>query len=370
MQEEDRKIRVAITHGDINGIGYEVILKTFAEPRMIELCTPVLYGSSKVMAYHRKNLDLPQVNYTSINSAEELNPNCLNLINCTDEDIKVEIGQSTQAAGEAALKALEMATADMRAGLIDILVTAPINKENIQSEKFDFPGHTEYLHSKFPHGNNVLMILVAENLRVAVATGHIPISNVSAQLNKTELFNKIKLLNNTLAKDFDIQRPRIAILGLNPHAGDGGVIGEEERETIIPAIKMAKDAGILCYGPFAADGFFGAGTYTDFDATLAMYHDQGLIPFKTLAMEKGVNYTAGLQIIRTSPDHGTGFDIAGKGVASEVSMREAIYLAIDAYRNRQRFLEANENPLRKQYYSRETDADLRRELAKEEEDPI
>ncbi|MGL5317691.1 MAG: 4-hydroxythreonine-4-phosphate dehydrogenase PdxA [Bacteroidales bacterium] len=358
MQQEERKIRVGITQGDINGIGYEVILKTLADARMIELCTPVIYGSSKVLAYHRKSLELAPINYSVINTAEDSNENCVNLINCSEEDIKVDLGKPTSVAGEAAYIALEKATADLKAGLIDVLVTAPINKDSIQSEAFSFPGHTEYLHDKFALGHNVLMLLVCDTLRIAVVTGHIPITQVADTLNKNEILGKIRLLQNTLAKDFDIQKPRIAVLGLNPHSGDNGLIGKEEEESIIPAIRAAQDGGTLCYGPFSADGFFGAELYREFDAVLAMYHDQGLIPFKTLAMERGVNFTAGLSIIRTSPDHGTAFDIAGKGVASEESFRQAIYLALDTYRNRQNYITAKRNPLRKQYVNRDSDTDI------------
>lgn len=358
MQQEEKKIRVGITQGDINGVGYEVILKTFADARMIELCTPIIYGSSKVLAYHRKNLDIAPINYSVINSAEDTNENCVNLINCIDEEIKVDLGKATEMAGEAAYLSLEKATADLKAGLIDVLVTAPINKDSIQSEHFQFPGHTEYLHDKFALGHNVLMLLVADTLRVAVVTGHIPIAKVAESINKNEIVGKIKLLQNTLAKDFDIQKPRIAVLGLNPHAGDNGLIGKEEEESIAPAIRACQDSGVLCYGPFSADGFFGSGLYKEFDAVLAMYHDQGLIPFKAIAMEQGVNFTAGLSIIRTSPDHGTAYDIAGKGVASEESFRQAIYLALDAYRNRQNYIAAKKNPLRKQYVNRDNDTDI------------
>ncbi|MGL5227840.1 MAG: 4-hydroxythreonine-4-phosphate dehydrogenase PdxA [Bacteroidales bacterium] len=367
MQEE-KKIRVGITQGDINGVGYEVIIKTFSDARMIELCTPVIYGSSKVLAYHRKSMDLPAVNYSLINNATELNENCVNLINCTEEDLKVEFGKPTQIAGEAALLSLEKATADLKAGLIDVIVTAPINKDTIQSDDFHFPGHTEYMHHHFALGHNVLMFLVSETLKIAVVTGHIPISKVSESLTKTEVLNKIRLLQNTLAKDFDIQKPRIAVLGLNPHAGDNGLIGNEEAEIIKPAIQAGQDGGILCYGPFSADGFFGSGMYREFDATLAMYHDQGLIPFKTIAMDQGVNFTAGLSVVRTSPDHGTAYDIAGKGIASEESFRQAIYLALDAYRNRQNYIEAKRNPLRKQYFNKESDTDLSTLVAENNED--
>lgn len=327
-------IKIGITQGDINGISYEVILKTLEDNRISELCTPIVYGSPKVAAYHRKMLNL-NVNLNIINKAEEAQEKKPNIINCCNEEIKVEVGTSTPQAGEAAFKALEGATKDLKEGKIDVLVTAPINKNNIQSENFSFPGHTEYLENLFGNKGDALMILANDSLRVAVATGHVPISKVSESLTKENILTKIKQFNKSLIEDFGIFKPRIAVLGLNPHAGDKGVIGKEEEEIIAPAVKEALDEGVICFGPLPADGFFGANGQAHYDGILAMYHDQGLIPFKTIAMDNGVNFTAGLSVVRTSPDHGTAYDLAGQNMASENSFRQALYMAIDVYKNRQ-----------------------------------
>jgi 4-hydroxythreonine-4-phosphate dehydrogenase len=326
-------IKIGITQGDINGISYEVILKTLEDNRICELCTPIVYGSPKVAAYHRKMLNL-NVNLNIINKAEEAQEKKSNIINCCNDEIKVEVGQSTPQAGEAAFKALEKATRDLKEGKIDVLVTAPINKNNIQSENFSFPGHTEYLENIFGEKGDALMILANESLRIAVATGHVPINKVSESLTKENILNKIKQFNKSLVEDFGIFKPRIAVLGLNPHAGDKGVIGSEEEEIIAPAVKQALDEGIICFGPLPADGFFGSNGQASYDGILAMYHDQGLIPFKTIAMDNGVNFTAGLSVVRTSPDHGTAYDLAGKNMASENSFRQALYMALDIYKNR------------------------------------
>ncbi len=352
---EERLIKVGITHGDINGIGYEVILKTFSDTRMAEMCVPVIYGSSKVAAYHRKVLDLPTMNMNIISRAEDAGPNRVNLINCVEEEIKVELSQSTAVAGSAAFKSLEAATADLRRGIIDVLVTAPINKHNIQNEHFHFPGHTEYLEACCGDGSKALMILLCNRLRVALVTGHVPLSQVASQLSVPAIVSKLTVFNHSLKQDFGIVKPRIAVLALNPHAGDAGLIGTEEQTIIIPAIKEAEKKGVSAFGPFPADGFFGSQMLDKFDGVLAMYHDQGLAPFKALAMDEGVNYTAGLPIIRTSPDHGTAYDIAGKNLASEASFRQAIYTAIDIYHNRRRYREATAHPLRKQYYEKGSD---------------
>ena len=343
---ETTKLIIGITHGDINGIGYEIILKTMAEPRMLETFIPVIYGSSKVAAYHRKNLELQGLNLNVVNSIEEINHKRVNIINCVDDEIKVEIGTSTEEAGKAAFIALERATEDLKKGALHALVTAPINKKNIQSANFKFPGHTEYLEEKFGVETPALMMLVNDVMRVAVVTGHIPVSEVSSQLTEKAILDKLTVLNNSLKNDFSIGRPRIAVLGLNPHAGDEGVIGDEEKRVIIPAIKQAESKGIICVGPYPADGFFGSGTFNKFDGVLAMYHDQGLIPFKTVSMDTGVNFTAGLSIIRTSPDHGTAYDIAGQNLASEESFRQALYLAYDIYQNRIWNKEISANPLK------------------------
>ena len=343
---ETAKLIIGITHGDINGIGYEIILKTMAEPRMLETFIPVIYGSSKVAAYHRKNLELQGLNLNVVNSIEEINHKRVNIVNCVDDEIKVEIGTSTEEAGKAAFIALERATEDLKKGALHALVTAPINKHNIQSANFKFPGHTEYLEQKFGGETPALMMLVNDVMRVAVVTGHIPVSDVSKQLTEKAILDKLIVLNNSLKNDFSIGRPRIAVLGLNPHSGDEGVIGDEEQRVIIPAMKQAEAKGIICVGPYPADGFFGSGTFSKFDGVLAMYHDQGLIPFKTVSMDTGVNFTAGLSIIRTSPDHGTAYDIAGQNLASEESFRQALYLAYDVYQNRIWNKEISANPLK------------------------
>lgn len=363
---EDKMIRVGITHGDINGIGYEVILKTFSDQRMTELCVPIIYGSSKVAAYHRKALDLPAVNINVVSRAEEAGLNRVNIINCVEDDIKVELTQSTPVAGRAAYKALEAAVADLKSGAIDVLVTAPINKHNIQNAQFHFPGHTEYLEQTLGDGQKALMILMTDTLRVALVTGHIPVSQVPSQITVENIVTKLQVFNQSLKQDFTIIKPRIAVLALNPHAGDNGVIGNEEAEFIKPAMEEAERLGVMSFGPFPADGFFGSKMYEDFDGVLAMYHDQGLAPFKALAMEEGVNYTAGLPFVRTSPAHGTAYNIAGQNLASESSFRQAVYTALDVYRSRQSYREATAHPLRKQYFDKGSD-NVKLDLTKDEE---
>lgn len=353
---EDSKIRIGITQGDINGVGYEVILKTFSDPMMLELCTPIIYGSPKVAAYHRKSLDLT-ANFSIVNSASEAVHNRLSVVNCTDDEVKVEFAKLDPEAGKAALGALEKAIEEYKEGLIDVIVTAPINKHTIQSQEFSFPGHTEYMEEKLGDGNRPLMILVKNDFRVALVTGHIPVSQIASSITKELIQQKLDIFYRTLKQDFGIDAPRIAVLALNPHAGDQGLLGEEEQTIIIPAIQELAAQGMLCYGPFAADGFMGSGNVAHFDGVLAMYHDQGLAPFKALAMDEGVNYTAGLPVIRTSPAHGTAYDIAGKGLASEDSFRQAVYLAMDLFRNRQRDKQARINPLKKQYYEKRDDSD-------------
>ena len=353
---EEQKIRVGITQGDINGVGYEVILKTFAEPMMCELCTPIIYGSPKVAAYHRKALDLP-TNFSIVPSAAEAQPNRLSIVNCSDDEVKVEFSKPDPEAGKAALAALERALEEYKDGWIDVLVTAPINKHTIHSEQFDFPGHTEYIEQKVGEGQKALMILMKGDLRVALVTTHLPVSQIASAITQELIEEKITIFNRSLKVDFDISAPRIAVLSLNPHAGDEGLLGREEQEMITPAIQAMRSKGILCYGPYAADGFMGSGNFSHFDGILAMYHDQGLAPFKALAMDEGVNFTAGLPIVRTSPAHGTAYDIAGKGVAVEDSFRQAVYTAIDVFRNRCRDQERHANPLRKQYYEKRDDSD-------------
>ena len=348
---EDKLIRVAITHGDTNGIGYEVILKTFADPEMFELCIPIVYGSPKVASYHKKLLGL-QTNLSIIDKAEEAKPGRLNIIATFPEEVKIEMGVSSKEAGEAALKALDRAMTDYRSDLYDVLVTAPINKNNIQSNMFKFHGHTEYIEHCLGEGKQALMILMNGPLRVALVTTHLPIKEVAQAITKDGIVAKAKILHESLRRDFRVSCPRIAVLALNPHAGDEGLIGTEENDIIIPAINELEEAGIQAFGPYPADGFFGSGAYTNFDAVLAMYHDQGLAPFKALAVEEGVNFTAGLPVVRTSPDHGTAYDIAGLCQAAPTSFRHAIFSAIDIYRNRANYDEPFENPLPKLFHEK------------------
>lgn len=348
-------IKVGITHGDYNGIGYEVILKMLDDERIPELCTPVIYGSAKIAALYRKQLGLQGPAPVQIRQADDANPGQYYIINVIGEDAKVETGHPSAEAGQAAFAALERAVADLREGKIDVLLTAPINKATIQSELFTFPGHTEYLETSVGDGEKALMILFNDRLRVALATIHVPLAKVAEAVTKENLVDKIVRFNASLIKDFGIVKPRIAVLGLNPHCGDGGLMGSEEKDIILPAIEECRTRKIHTFGPYAADGFFGSGNFGKFDGVLAMYHDQGLAPFKTIAGGSGVNFTAGLPYVRTSPDHGTGFDIAGQGVASPDSMREALYAAIDIYRNRQNHNERTASPLRRQYVDKSKD---------------
>lgn len=349
------KIKIGITHGDTNGVGYEVILKAFENPTIYDLCTPIIYGSPRVATFHRKAMDL-NTNFTTIASAQEAQEGCLNMVDVfADRDVKVEFGTASPEGGAAALESLEAAMTDYKRGLIDILVTAPINKHSIQSENFHFPGHTEYIESCVGEGQKAMMMLVSPALRVALATTHLSLSQVAASLTTSDITLKIHTLHLSLKRDFGISMPRIAVLSLNPHAGEQGLIGHEENDIISPAIRQAQHDGIHCFGPYPADGFFGSTAYTHFDAVLAMYHDQGLVPFKLLSMENGVNFTAGLPIVRTSPDHGTAYDIAGKGQASPQSFLSAIYTALDVYRARNFYDEARENPLPKLYKGKDED---------------
>lgn len=353
---DKRKIRVGITQGDINGIGYEVILKTFATPEMFDICTPVIYGSPKAAAYHRKALEI-DITYNAVENTNEIEEGKLNIINCNSDELHIELGNATKEAGQAAFEALEAAVKDYKEGKIDVLVTAPINKSTIQNEEFHFPGHTEYLQECSGEEHKSLMLLCSDDIRVAVATSHLPLRDVPAAITPELLEEKLTILNRSLIEDFDIDAPKIAVLSLNPHAGDNGLLGNEEMEIISPTIKKMNDEKeIFCYGPFAVDGFMGSGNYCRFDAILAMYHDQGLAPLKALGMSDGINFTAGLPIIRTSPAHGVAYDIAGKGIADENSFRQAIYAAIDIYRHRTAYSEARRHPLRKLYFEKRDDS--------------
>jgi 4-hydroxythreonine-4-phosphate dehydrogenase len=338
------KIKIGISIGDVNGIGLEVIIKTLSDTRIMDYCTPIVYGHTKVASFHRKALNITDFQFNVITEPAQANAKRANMINCWEEDVKIEMGQSTETGGKYAFISLERAVNDVIAGNIDALVTAPINKHNIQSEAFHFAGHTEYLQEK-AGAQDSLMFLISEDLRVGVVTGHIPVNDIAQKVTQEGILSKLKMMNESLKKDFWIRKPKIAVLGLNPHAGDNGLIGNEEIETIIPAIELAKASGILAMGPYAADGFFANGSYKKFDAVLAMYHDQGLIPFKQISFESGVNFTAGLNIVRTSPDHGTAYDIAGKDQASETSFREALFAAIHIVKTRKESAELAENPL-------------------------
>lgn len=332
-KETEDKPRIGITLGDINGIGPEVVIKALNDPRLINIFTPVVYGSTKVLSFYRKALKIDDFNYSQVKEDRGFHPRRINVINCWKDMMNIEVGAETSEGGTSAFLALEKATDDLKTGAIDALVTAPINKNNIQREDFQFPGHTEYLAHKF-NIQESLMMMVSGQLRVGVATGHIPLQQVSQALTKDLLQRKIKLMIKSLKNDFGIGKPKIAVLGLNPHAGEEGLLGREENEMIIPLMNELKEKGNLIFGPFPSDGFFGLATYKKFDGVMAMYHDQGLAPFKALAFESGVNFTAGLPVIRTSPDHGTAYNIAGKDQANESSMREAIYLALDVLKSR------------------------------------
>jgi 4-hydroxythreonine-4-phosphate dehydrogenase len=344
---EKKTLIAGISHGDINGIGYEVIIKALSDPMIIDFCTPVVYGSPKVAAYHRKALNISNFSFNNIRSVEEAHPRKANMINCLDDNTRVELGKSTTHGGEAAIISLGKAVDDLLSGKIDVLITAPIDKHNVQSENFQFSGHTEYLKSK-AGTEDVLMFMIGETMRIGIATGHVPLGEVPGLITVDLLMKKLRLMDQSLMRDFGIRKPRIAVLGLNPHAGDNSLLGKEEAEIIQPAIQMAVKEGILAFGPFPSDGFFGAGSFTKFDGILAMYHDQGLTPFKVVSFDSGVNFTAGLPFVRTSPVHGTAFQIAGKGEASENSFRQAIYLACEIVRNRQLYSELTRNPLKHQ----------------------
>lgn len=336
-------IRVGITHGDYNGIGYEVIVKALADEEITELCTPVIFGSSELLNQARKDLHLETFRYTIARTSADAQRGKINVVDIVPRGIEATPGHPTKEAGEAAVAALEAACVALEAGEIDLLVTAPINKNTTHGENFPYPGHTEFLEARL--GGKSLMILFDEFIRVALVTTHLPLRDVASAITKERVKSTIKSMDEALRRDFRMDRPRIAVLSLNPHNGDNGLLGTEEQTEIIPAIRECVAEGILAFGPYAADGFFGSQEFRKFDGIVAMYHDQGLAPFKALAGEYGVNYTAGLPYVRTSPDHGTGYNIAGKGEADPTSMRQAIYQGIDLVRNRRHHDEATSNPL-------------------------
>ena len=341
--DKSKKIIVGISIGDINGIGIEIALKTFLDKRMLDFCTPVIFGSTKLITAYKKNLDI-NVPFNGIKKIENIIPGKLNILNLWNEEVPINLGKPTEQSGKFAFKSLQIATKSLSDGFIDVLVTAPINKDNIQSEDFKFPGHTEYLESNLE--GESLMILMANKLRIGLITGHIPVSQVSEAITPGIIKKKVEILHRTLVQDFAISKPKIAILGLNPHCGDHGVIGNEDDEIVRPTIANIQEKGMLVYGPYAADSFFGSENYKNFDAILAMYHDQGLAPFKTLSFGEGVNYTAGLNKIRTSPDHGTAYELAGKKLANISSFKEAVFSAIQIFRTREEYKSLTENILK------------------------
>lgn len=348
----DNLFKIGITQGDTNGVGYELIFKLFDQPEMLSFCIPVVYGSAKVATYHKKALGT-NCTFHVVRYADEAKAGKLNFVNCYDEETKVEFGVASAEAGLAAFNALEKATADLQEHLIDALVTMPVNKNNIQQSGHPFVGHTEYLETKFSeHSDRSLMILMNDSIKVALVTTHLPVSKIAESITADKVELKLRLLQYSLRHDFLIPMPRVAVLALNPHCGDSGLLGKEETNIIKPVVDKLVAEGKHVYGPFPADGFFGNGQYKHFDAVLAMYHDQGLAPFKALAQGNGVNFTAGLNCVRTSPDHGTAYDIAGKGIADTNSFKQALFTAIDIVKNRAFDAEANENPLPQLYQTR------------------
>ncbi|PLW94562.1 MAG: 4-hydroxythreonine-4-phosphate dehydrogenase PdxA [Marinilabiliales bacterium] len=335
-EKEHKHVVAAISHGDVNGIGYEVILKTLADKRVNEFCIPLIYGNSKAASYHRKTLKVSDYQLTMVKDPRSLHAGKSYIYNITNDEIKIDFGKPDRIAGEMAHLALEQATADHDKGYVDVLVTAPINKKTIQSENYKFPGHTEYLAQKY-NVKDYIMMLLSPELRIGVVTGHIPLKDVSEALSKDLIMKKIEIIDASLRRDFGINKPRIAVLGLNPHSGDEGLLGTEDKKIISPAVQESFDKKINVFGPFPADGFFGSLDYRKYDAVLAMYHDQGLIPFKMVAFEEGVNYTAGLPLVRTSPAHGTAYEIAGQNQASCSSFRNALFMAVEIFRNRREY---------------------------------
>ena len=342
----DNKPIIGITCGDLNGIGLEIIIKTLADKRILDFCAPVVFANNKVLNFYRKALTDIDINFTSTKELNRINNKQINLYNCWEEEVNITPGILNDIGGKYAIKSLTMAGQALKDNFIDGLVTAPIHKNNTQSEQFNFTGHTPYLKNLYD-AKDVVMFMVADNMKVGLVTEHVPVKEVAKFITREAIISKLQIINNSLKRDFNINKPRIAVLGLNPHAGDEGLIGKEEEEIIKPAIKEAKQRDIFCFGPYPADAFFARGQHEKFDAVLAMYHDQGLIPFKSLAIGEGVNYTAGLQGIRTSPDHGVAFDIAGQGKADESSFREAIFKCIDIINGRREYDGQYNNPLKK-----------------------
>ena len=342
---DNRKLVVGITQGDSNGIGYEVIIKALADQRILDMLTPVVYGSSKIFGFYKKTVhEVDHIDTNVITSAKDAFPKRINILNCLPDNVFAEPGGSTPESARAAITSLDAAVRDLKAGLIDVLVTGPINKRSVSEAGFGFPGHTEFLQQAFGV-KDVTMFMISQRLKVGVVTGHIPLRDVPASITKEKILSKLSLMKVSLEQDFGIDNPRIGVLSLNPHSGDSGLLGHEEQDIIIPAVKEASEQGIQAFGPFSPDGYFGMGMYEKFDATLAMYHDQGLAPFKAIGFEDGVNYTAGLPVVRTSPDHGTAFELAGRDEADPRSMRSAIFLAVDIWKNRKDWEHLQKNKL-------------------------
>ena len=337
MSSELHKPIIAFTVGDINGVGPELIIKAFSNKKLLSMCTPVVYGSGRLFAFYRKALNYTEFNYKQIKTVADADPKRINLVSCWQDDLSIAPGESTADGGKASFLSLKTATKDWVDGHVDALVTCPINKSNIQNEEFKFAGHTEYL-TKEAGASDSLMLMTSPQLKMGVVTSHIPLSQVAQSLTQESIIKKVNILNKTLINDFAVNKPKIAVLGLNPHAGDNGLLGKEEEKIIKPALNELRRKNVLAFGPFSADGFFGTAQYKAYDGVLAMYHDQGLIPFKTIAFEDGVNYTAGLQLIRTSPDHGTAYEIAGKGIVNIQSFLQSIYTIIDIVKNRKEVL--------------------------------
>ena len=345
MQNENKPV-IGLSCGDVNGIGLEVIIKTVADSRLLEICTPVIFANNKVLNFYRKAIPDINFNFSSVKELGRINHKQINMFNCWEEEVAITPGILNETGGKYAVISLVTAAQALKEGKIDGLVTAPIHKKNTQSEEFNFTGHTPYLKNLFGAGD-VLMFMVAENMRVGLVTEHVPVKDIDKSITRENIVSKLQIMNNSLKKDFGIDKPKIAVLGLNPHAGDEGLIGKEDEEIIRPAIKDAKQKDIFCFGPYSSDAFFARGHHEKFDGVLAMYHDQGLIPFKSLSLGEGVNYTAGLEGIRTSPDHGVAFDIAGKNKADEASFREAIFKCIDIINSRRGYIDNRKNPMKR-----------------------
>ncbi|MFN9710631.1 MAG: 4-hydroxythreonine-4-phosphate dehydrogenase PdxA, partial [Bacteroidota bacterium] len=343
---QTQKPVIGFSCGDINGIGPEVIIKTLMDSRITELCTPVVFASNKLINFYKKSIADCGLNYQSIKEWDKINPKMVNVFQCWEEDTEITPGQLNETGGKYGIKSLIAACQALKENKIHALVTAPIHKKNVKTEQFPYTGHTPFLKNFF-QAQDVLMFMISENMHVGLLTEHIAVNEISGNLKKENIFSKLKLMKESLIKDFGVDKPRLAVLGLNPHAGDEGLIGKEEESILRPSLKEAREKDIMVFGPYSADAFFARGQYDKFDGVLAMYHDQGLIPFKSLAIGEGVNYTAGLSVIRTSPDHGTAFDIAGKGKADESSLRASLFAAIDIYNQRTGYADARKNPIRK-----------------------